>query len=203
MKRYSALAAVDFGEISAGIDSTDGMLKRAPIGFVKSGTISHGRYLTLIGGNTAAVEEALSEGLLRGGASVLDHVLLSDVHPRLYDAILGQRKVGGAGSLAVIETGTVSSSIRAAERALKGTSVTLVEIRLADAGLSGKGLSIYEGELHDIEAAVQIATAAAAESGQPVWFKVVSAPHEALTRQMDPSTSFSSATLLDLDGEAG
>jgi microcompartment protein CcmL/EutN len=201
MKRHPAIAVLEFKDIAVGMVATDALLKKSPIAFLKCGTISRGRYLVLIGGTTASVEEAVSEGLFWGGASVLDHVLLADVHPQVYEAILGQRRRAGPGSLAIIETATVSSNVRAAELALKGTPVDLVEIRLADTGLSGKGLSIYHGELHDIEAAVDIAVGFLQRTGVEVGYKVISAPHEALNRQVDASTYFGEATLQELEGE--
>jgi len=201
MKKHPAIAVVEFKDIAVGIVATDAMLKKSPIAFLKCGTISRGRYLTLIGGTTASVEEAVNEGLFWGGVNVLDHVLLADVHPQVYDAILGQRRAIGSGSLAIIETATVSSNVRAAELALKGTPVDLIEIRLADTGLSGKGVSIYHGELHDIEAAVDIAVGFLERAGVEVGFKIISAPHEALSKQVDASTYFGSSPLLELDGE--
>ncbi len=203
MKKAPALAVLEFSDIPSGIDATDAMLKKAPIAFVKSGTITRGRFLTLIGGSTAAVEESLREGLYRGGDAVLDHLLLADVHPRVYDAILGGRRAGGTGAIAVIETDTVASNVRAAEVALKGTPVELVELRLADSGLSGKGISIYQGELPDIQAAVSIALGYLRETGGEVRHTVISSPHEALGRQIGSGTSFGTAALLELDGEEG
>ncbi len=203
MKKAPALAVIEFSDIPTGIDATDAMLKKAPIAFVKSGTITRGRFLTLIGGSTASVEEALGEGRSRAGERVLDHLLLADVHPRVYDAVLGGRRSSGSGALAVIETDTVASNIRAAELALKGTPVELVELRLADSGLSGKGVSIYQGELPDIEAAVEIAAGYLRQEGVGVRHTIISSPHEALTRQVAGGTSFGSAALLELDGEVG
>ncbi|MBZ5589512.1 MAG: BMC domain-containing protein [Acidobacteriia bacterium] len=203
MKSHPAIAVLEFRDIAVGVVATDALLKRSPIAFVKCGTISRGRFLTLIGGTTASVEEAVAEGLAHGGDSVLDHVMLADVHPQVYEGILGRRRPVGPGSIAIIETGTVSSNVRAAELALKGTTVDLIEIRLADTGLSGKGLSIFQGELHDVEAAVEIAVGFLERSGVQVGFKIISAPHEALARQVDGSTYFGSALLLDLDGEDG
>jgi microcompartment protein CcmL/EutN len=201
MKKAPALAVIEFRDIPAGVDATDAMLKKAPIAFVKAGTITRGRFLTLIGGSTAAVEESLQEAQLRAGESVLDHLLLADVHPRVYEAILGGRRASGNGAIAVIETDTVASNVRAAELALKGTPVELVELRLADSGLSGKGLSIYQGELPDIEAAVDIVLAFMQQTGDGVRRTIISSPHDALVRQLGSGTSFASAALLDLDGE--
>jgi len=201
MKKHPAIAVVEFNEIPTGMSATDAMLKKAPIAFVKCGTITRGRYLTLIGGTTGSVDEALREALAHGGSTVLDHLFLADVHPRVYEAILGRRKPGNSGALAIIETDTVAANVRAAEAALKGTPVDLIEIRLADTGLSGKGVSIYHGELHDIEAAVDIAVGFLERTGVEVGFKIISAPHEALSKQVDASTYFGSSPLLELAGE--
>lgn len=201
MKKHPAIAVVEFGEIPAGMRATDAMLKKASIAFVKCGTITRGRYLTLIGGSTGSVEESLAEGLAEGGPSVLDHVLLADVHPKVYAAILGGRTAGTAAALAIVETDTVAASVRAAEAALKGTPVDLLELRLADTGLSGKGVSLYQGEQSDVEAAVEIAGRYIEQAGVTMRHTIIQAPHEALIRQIGKSTWFDAQTVLDLDGE--
>jgi microcompartment protein CcmL/EutN len=201
MKKYPAIAIAEFKDIAAGMYATDAMVKKAPIAILKCGIISHGRYLALIGGSAGSVEESLNEGLFSGKDSLIDHVLLPDVHPQVHDAVLGHRNPGRTGSMAIIETTTVSCNVRAAELALKGTPVDLVEIRLADALLSGKGVSIYRGALHDIEAAVDIAVSFLNRAGVAVAHRVIPAPHEALGRQIDTSTYFMESGLSDLDGE--
>src|SRR5512136_1230465 len=201
MKKHPAIAVIEFDHIPVGMHATDAMLKKAPIAFVKCGTISRGRYLAVIGGTPASVEESLSEAMRLGGEDVLDHLLLADVHPQVYDAILGQRKVGGRGSLAIIETDTVASNVRAAELALKGTPVDLIEIRLADTGLSGKGVSLYQGDLHDVEEAIGIVVRFLEASGGGVRYRIIASPHEGLTRQIEISTYFGSSRLLELDGK--
>jgi microcompartment protein CcmL/EutN len=202
MKKHPAIAVVEFDEIPTGMSATDAMLKKAPIAFVKCGTITRGRYLVLVGGTTASVDEALGEARAHGGAAVLDHLFLADVHPRVYDAILGRRTPGSSGALAIIETDTVAANVRAAEAALKGTPVDLIEIRLADSGLSGRGLSLYRGALPDIEAAIEIVTRYVDQSGGQLRHRIISAPHEALIRQIETSTWFGSQVALDLDGES-
>jgi microcompartment protein CcmL/EutN len=201
MKKHPAIAVVEFSDIPAGMHATDAMLKKAPIAFVKCGTITRGRFITLIGGSTASVDESLREGLAQGGPSVLDHLFLADVHPRVYEAVLGWRKPGTSGALAIVETDTVAATVRAAEAALKGTPVELIEIRLADAGLSGKGVSVYQGDLSDIEAAVDIAARQAGQAGVTLRHRIIAAPHDALIKQIETSTWFGAQTVLGLDGE--
>jgi microcompartment protein CcmL/EutN len=201
MKPVPAIAVVELADIPIGMRATDALAKKAPIAFLKCGTITRGRYLVFFGGSTAAVDEALGECLYWGGRSVIDHVFLADVHPELFDAMMGARRPAASGSLAVLETTAVSAIVRAAEAALKGTPVELVEIRLADAGLGGKGVAILRGELHDVEAAVQIATSAVQARGGTLQSTIISAPHEAVYQQVSADTHFASAPLLELDGE--
>jgi microcompartment protein CcmL/EutN len=202
MKRHPAIAVVEFSDIPTGVIATDAMLKKAPIAMIRSGTITAGRYLTLIGGTPASVDESLRAGLLVGGGSVLDHLFLADVHAQLYEGMLGARRAGAAGSIAVLETETVAANVRAVEHALKGTNVELVEIRLGNQGLGGKGVSILRGELHDVEAAAALAVAALAEVGTDVSIQIVSAPHERLGQLVDSGTTFASGQMVELEGES-
>lgn len=202
MKRVAAIAVLDFTEIPAGMAATDAMLKRAPIAFVRSGSVTEGRFLTVIGGSTAAVEEAVKAGIEAGGSTLIDHVLLADVHPHLLAGIEGERRPT-PGALAVLETDTAAASVRASERALKGASVTLVEIRLADAGLAGKGLSVLAGTLHDIEAAVETAAAELARCGLSLRVRIIPAPHPATCEQAAHATRFDRSVALELGGETG
>ncbi len=201
MKKHPAIAMLEFSDIPAGMRATDALLKKAPIAWLKCGTITRGRYLALIAGTTASVVESLQEGLVVGGTAILDHVLLPDVHPRLHDAILGQRRPMGVGALAVVETDTASANVRAIEAALKGTPVELIEIRLADSGLSGKGVSVLQGALHDIEAALHLATAVTEGRGGTLRTTTIAAPHEALVHELAGGTTFAPADVIELDGE--
>lgn len=150
-----ALALVEFSSIAAGIEAADAMVKRAPIDVIKTGTVQPGKYLVLIGGTVADVEESLAAGRLVGGTSVVDHVYLPQVHPEVVQAIGGGRIPESVDSLGVIETTTVAAAIHAADAGVKGAMVHLVEVRLAD-GLGGKGIVLFSGLVPDVEAAVDI-----------------------------------------------
>jgi microcompartment protein CcmL/EutN len=205
MKKASALAVLDFKDIPAGVYAVDAILKKAPIAFIRAGTVTRGRYLVLYGGSTAATGESHAEALARSGSSVIDHAFLPDVHPALFDAVFGARRQA-AGSLLILETETASSIIRAVEAALKGTPVELIELRISDAGLSGKGIAFLAGSLHDVEAAAVFAANGAgtdAEAPRGFLHRLIAAPHEALAREIAAATRFDAAPLLELDGEAG
>lgn len=202
MKKFSALAVLDFSDIPAGVYAVDSILKKAPIAFIRAGTVTRGRYLVVFGGSTAATAESLEAALAVSGDAILDYSFLPDVHPALSEAVFGKRRKAG-GALLVVETATASSIVRSVESALKGTPVELIEIRLSDAGLAGKGVAFLAGSLPDVEAA---AAFAAAGNGDPILgfrSRLIASPHESLERAVAGSTQFDHAQLLELDGEAG
>ena len=187
MKNYPAIAVLEFGSIADGIYSTDAVLKKAPIAMIKSGTVSGGRYLIIIGGSTASVQESM--GVATG---ILDSVFLPDVHDRLHDALLGKRAECRQDAVAILETDTISSNVRATERALKGTGVELVEIRIAEYEMSGKAISVFNGTLDEIEAAMQLAGG---------HHRIIASPHDTLTQHLGEGTRFAETKPRELDGE--
>ena len=201
MKKYPAIAVIEFRSIADGLYTSDAILKKAPIAMIKGGTVSGGRYLTIFGGTTGSVSESLSEALVIGAGSVLDHAFLPDVHAKIHDAMLGKRTDSGQNSVAILETDTIAANIRAAEVAIKGTEVNLVELRLAEYEMSGKAISLYSGELQEIQAAMNIASDFLRGRQAFTHYRIIAHPHEALAKQIDDTTRYTDAKLHELDGE--
>lgn len=154
-----ALALIEFASIAVGLQAGDAMVKKAPIARLVAGTVQPGHYLVLISGEVAEVEESLKAGRDLGGTAVVDTVFLPQVHRAVVDAIAGGRDTTPGTALGVIETATVPAAIRSADAGVKGAQVALLEVRLAD-GLNGKGLTLFTGEVADVEAAVEIGVGA-------------------------------------------
>jgi microcompartment protein CcmL/EutN len=201
VKRYPAIAVIEFSSIADGIFTTDALLKKAPIAMIKGGTVSGGRYLIIFGGTPGSVSESLSEALVVGAGSVLDHALLLDVHDNVHDAVLGKRVACEQEAVAILETDTVSANVRAAELALKGIDVVLVELRLAEYEMSGKAISVFNGELHAIESAMAIARDFLSSRKESVRDRIIARPHETLTQQLGQTTRFADAKPHELEGE--
>jgi microcompartment protein CcmL/EutN len=203
MKKTSALAVLDYADIPAGIWAVDAIVKKAPIAFVRAGTVTRGRYLVLFGGSTASTQESLKEALALSGTAIIDHTFLPDIHPALFDAVFGA-KHRTTGSLLILETETASSIVRAVEAALKGTPVELIEVRLSDNGLSGKGVALLAGSLPDIQAAAELAALGfSGVAPRGLSHRLIAAPHDIVEREIAAATRFDVAPFLDLDGEAG
>jgi len=150
-----ALALLEFTSIAAGIEAADAMVKRAPIQVIAAGTVQPGKYLVMIGGEVAAVEESLAAGRQVGAEALVDFVYLPHVHPQVVNAVGGGRQPEATDAIGIVETSTVAAAIHAADAGIKGAEVRLLEVRLAD-GLGGKGIVLFSGVVADVEAAVEI-----------------------------------------------
>lgn len=192
-----ALALVEFSSIATGILAADAMVKRAPIDTIKTGTVQPGKYLVLIGGMVADVEESVAAGREVGATAVVDYILLPQVHPEVVEAVGGGRVPEVTDSLGVIETTTVAASIHAADAGIKGAVVHLVEVRLAD-GLGGKGIVLFSGLVADVEAAVEIGVGALERPELLVRQVVIPQLHAEMWDNVSEATRFRSRVIGEL-----
>lgn len=178
-----AIAVLEFDSIAKGIEAGDTMIKRAPLEVIRAGTVHPGKYLVLVGGLTADVEEAVAAGRELGEVALVDVVFLPDVHPDVVASIGGARREDGGEALGVIETRTVSSVIRAADAGVKGARVVIRELRLADE-LGGKGYVLFGGAVAEVEAAVEQGIARIAGREQEVAHVIISQLHEGMDENL-------------------
>lgn len=153
-----ALALLEFDGVAAGVLAVDRMLKQAPIGLLRCGSVHPGRYLALVGGSVASTEEAYAMGVVtaREQNALADEIFLPDPHPLLVGAVAGGRNAPQEESVGVIEVSTSPGLLRGVDALLKSVPVGLVEIRLAD-DLGGRALAVFDGLLPDVQEALRIA----------------------------------------------
>ena len=194
MKTYPAIALIEYSSIATGILAGDAMLKKAPITVIKSGTVHNGKYLVLIGGSVASVEESYAKGLAIDPDNIIDSMILPNVHQQLHDSILGTRLKCTKESLGIIEASSVSTMIKASDAGIKGADVNIVEIRLAD-DIGGKSFTIYNGNIEEIQAAVEIAKNAITSSEHWVNETIIPNLHADMKIQIDQTTKFEQVKL--------
>ena len=200
MKKYPAIALIEFSSIAIGVIAGDAMVKKAPISMLKTGTVSRGKYLVLIGGSTASVEESFKEGLNVGASAVVDKVFLPDIHPQVLDAMLGKRKKVSFESFGIIETTSIAATIEAADAGIKGAMVDIIEIRMGDA-IGGKAFVMLNGKVEDVEAAVEIGMNSI--TNKALWRNKIIIPslHQEMAKQIDISSRFAQTEFQKLPGD--
>jgi microcompartment protein CcmL/EutN len=149
-----ALAVVELSSIARGHRVADAMLKRAPVRLLRAEPVSPGKFVILIEGDVAAVDESFRVGADVAGDRTVDKLFLPQPHAGLWSALAGSAKAGaGVESLGIVETTTVAATVRAADAAAKAARVRITEMQLAR-GIGGKAFFTVTGPLGEVEAAV-------------------------------------------------
>ncbi len=184
-----ALGLLEFDSIAVGIAAGDAMVKRAPIERITAGTVQPGKYLVMICGEVADVQEALDAGRRVGESALRDEIFLPQVDRGVASAVSGVRRQASGDALGIIETRSAAAGIHAADAGVKGANVTLRELRLAD-GLGGKAFVLFSGTISDVEAAVDCAAQAIARSQQLVKQTVIAQLHPEMDDNLAADTRF-------------
>ena len=186
-----AIALIEFDSIAIGMRAGDAMVKRAPVEVTYAGTVHPGKYLVLVGGDVACVEESFAAGLALAGNALVDKIYLPSAHPEVVRYLRGMRGRVTGEALGIIETTTVASTLGAADRGLKGAEVDLVELKLADR-LGGKAYCIFSGAVADVEAAVEIGVDHLDDPSTLFAQVVIPDFHDEMLANLEAATEFSS-----------
>jgi microcompartment protein CcmL/EutN len=201
MKNYPALALIELSTIASGILTGDAMIKTAPVSVLKSGTVHDGKYLILVGGSVASIEEAFKKGIAIGGDQIIDSVFLPDVHPQVNDAILGKRISCSEEAFGITETSSVAATIQSADAAVKGAQVNIIEIRLGD-DIGGKAFVIFNGKIEEVEEALSIFKAVLTDQQVLLNDTLIPNLHSEMVKQLNITSIFKKNELSELrDGE--
>ena len=178
-----AIGMVEFNSIAAGIATADAMLKRAPVDLLECRPVCPGKFIVLVGGMTDPVNEAMDAAETRETETVVDRLLLPNVHPSIFPAIVGAVEMQEVESMGIVETISVASTIVAADAAAKAAEVTLTEMRLAN-GLGGKSFFLMVGDLPNVEAGIEAALEKVRPTGLLVRYELIQQLHEAVRQKV-------------------
>jgi microcompartment protein CcmL/EutN len=174
---------METSSVALGIVAADAMGKVADVELLLSHSTCPGKYLTLLGGEVAAVKSAIEEGQRVAGGSFVDFFVLPNPHPQIFPALAATTVVEDLKALGIIETFTAASAVSAADVAAKSAQVTLLALRLA-VGLGGKSYVLITGEVSAVESAVKAGAGDASGQGLLVAEVVIPAPLVALYRHL-------------------
>lgn len=160
----TAIGLIELTSIAKGFEVADALLKAASVEIVFNRTICPGKFMVMVSGETGAVNSSMQVGLDIGGDTVVDDLIIPNVHSDVFPAISGTRVIETTGALGIIETFSVASIIEAADAAVKAADVQLMEIHLAMA-IGGKGYVTLTGDVAAVTAAVEAGAHYIADKG--------------------------------------
>lgn len=178
-----SIALIELTSIARGYRVADELVKKAPVRLLDLGVVSPGKYLVVLEGDVALVEEAFLRGLEVGADQVLDRLFLPQPHAEVLAALEQQLQPSEVDALGVVETFSASSTLKSADVALKAAQVSLQELHYQK-HLGGKGFFVLSGEQHDVEAALEAATHCLRENGMLLRTELLARPHTDFTKRL-------------------
>jgi microcompartment protein CcmL/EutN len=178
-----ALALVETNSIATGILAGDAMVKKAHVQLLEARAVCPGKYVVLISGEVGPVREAFRVGIATAADTLVDQLLLTNVHLSVFPALMSAAPPRRDDSLGIIETVTAAVCIVAADAAAKAADVQLLEIRLAN-GLGGKSFVLMEGIVADVEASVAAGVELVREEGLLIRQVIIPQLHEQMREKI-------------------
>ncbi len=172
-----ALGFIELDSIARGYKALDALVKKSPVRVLEANLVEPGKFLLLFCGNVAEVDEAYQEGCSTGGDAVVDRLLLPMVHEDVVAGLAGQLgRAIAPDTIGVVEATSVAATLHACDRALKDAGVLLAGLRITP-GLGGRGYFVLYGVQHDVEAALEVATALLEAEARLHRVELVPRPH--------------------------
>ncbi|MDD5659390.1 MAG: BMC domain-containing protein [Actinomycetota bacterium] len=174
-KKEINLAVVEFKSIAKGIYVTDAMLKAANVNLVMSSSLCPGKYLTIVEGETSAVENSLKVADEIGKKHVFSSEIINSINPKVLEAIYGKLDDKIKGSIAIIESMHIASLIRSADEVADAVDIEFTDFRLAR-GCGVNSFYIYSGELSSVHEGSRVASQYLISNGALLAARVISGP---------------------------
>jgi len=178
-----SIGLIELSSVAAGFAVADTMLKAGNVRLILSRSICSGKYMVMIGGETAGVQAAVEAGAQEANGCLIDSFVIANVHPDVFTALGRTSPVEPTGALGILESFNVSTLIQGADAAAKAAAVTLLEIRLAMA-LGGKAFVTMTGDVGSVQSAMAAGRTVIGDAGVLVNAVIISRPHPDVYREV-------------------
>ncbi|MDR1377692.1 MAG: BMC domain-containing protein [Synergistaceae bacterium] len=175
----NTIGFMELSSIARGIEVADSMLKAASVNLMSAKASCPGKYYILINGQIANVEKSIQTGVAQGAGFVVSSLVLPKIHPKVILAVNMAGIPDKIEAIGVMEFFSVTSSLIAADAAVKAAPVELVDIRLGT-GIGGKSFVVLSGDVSSVRSAVDAAAAIRADEGMLVNKTVIARPDKKL-----------------------
>ncbi|MCR4295131.1 MAG: BMC domain-containing protein [Elusimicrobia bacterium] len=147
-----AVGFLETTSLAKGVEATDAMVKMASIKLVKTSVVARGKLVIFVSGAQGEVESAMRAGREVLGKTLVDEVLIRNVHNQVVAALDKRVPVEVLGAVGLIETKEAVAAVLAADAAAKAANVHLIEVKTVVGG--GKGYVSLCGDVGDVRTAI-------------------------------------------------
>lgn len=179
----NAIGMVEFTSIARGIYCADQMVKTAEVEIVTAGSTCPGKYIAIVSGDVAAVQDSVEVGERMAEEFLVDSIIIPNVHPLVFPAITGATMPDRLQALGIIESFSMATMLVAADAILKAAELEPLEIRLGT-GLGGKSYFTFTGDVAAVQTGVEAGTDVCDEKGLLVNAEVIPSPSDRLVSSL-------------------
>ena len=165
---------IEVSSIASGFEVADAMSDTAVINIIFSKASCPGKCYVLISGQIANVQKAVEVGSDIAGEFLISSTVLPRIHPKVVTAINMSGDIPEkVDNIGIMEFFSVTSSIVAADTAVKAAAVDLLEMRLGT-GIGGKSFVVVSGDISSVNTALE--AAASGDDGMLVHKVLITKP---------------------------
>lgn len=174
-----AIGMVEFTSIARGIYAADQMVKVSDVEIVTAGSACPGKYMAIVQGDVAAVQDSVSTGENVAQEFLVDSIVIPNVSPAVFPAITGATMPDEIQALGIMESFSMATMVITADAILKAAELQPIELRLGN-GLGGKSFFIFTGDVAAVQTGVEAGKSIAEEKGLLVNAEVIPSPSKIL-----------------------
>ena len=170
-----AIGMIEFTSISKGIYVADQMVKTSDVNIVTATSVCPGKYISIVHGDVSAVETSVKRGVDTAGEFLVDHIVIPNVHPAVFPAIVGANMPEEIRAIGIIESYSLSTMVIGADAILKVADLEPIELRLGT-GLGGKSYFVFTGDVADVKTGIETGKEVIGEQGLLINAEVIPSP---------------------------
>jgi len=178
-----AIGMVEFTSIARGIYAADQMVKISDVEIVTAGSVCPGKYVAIVQGDVAAVQDSVGIGERMAEEYLVDSIVIPNVSPLVFPAITGATMPDRIQALGIIESFSLATMVIAADEILKAAELEPLELRLGT-GLGGKSFFTFTGDVAAVQTGVEAGKAICEEKGLLVNAEVIPSPSDRLVSSL-------------------
>ncbi|MDT2193171.1 BMC domain-containing protein [Paenibacillus larvae] len=176
----SAIGVVELRSIGKGYETADCMLKKSSVTIHHLKPICPGKFLIIISGDTAEVQEAMDFARTEANGFRISDFVLHGVHPEIVDGLKKRYSPRPVEAIGILETSTVSSGIFALNNALKQSEIHVKRMNLGMA-IGGKFFTVFTGSVSDVEQGMKVILSSMDEK-RIIHYTVIPSPSEEMKK---------------------
>lgn len=175
----NAIGMVEFTSIARGIYAADQMVKVSDVEIVTAGSTCPGKYIAIVHGDVASVQDSVSTGERVAEEYLIDSIIIPNVSPQVFPAITGSTAPDKIQALGIIESFSQATMIIAADAVLKAAELEPLELRLGN-GLGGKSFFTFTGDVAAVQAGIEAGIYVGKDSGFLLNTEIIPSPSDVL-----------------------